>query len=103
MRGKDLLEAIEYIDDELIEETLSDTVNKTSRPHRQYRKYMYTAAAFAVVLGMSAFAYSVFAPSKNAEMAGGAENSAVQYSKIPSLCVRFGLDARDIAQNGRSL
>ncbi len=70
MRGKDLLEAMEYIDDELIEEALSNTVNNTSRLRQSYKKYMYTAAAFAVILGMSAFAYSVFAPSKNAEMSG---------------------------------
>ena len=100
MRGKDLLEAIEYIDDELIEETLSNTVNKTSRPHRQYRKYMYTAAAFAVVLGMSAFAYSVFAPSKNAGMAGesgmqAADTSAAESAEVTEITEGTGI-AEDI-------
>lgn len=70
MRGKDMLEAMEYIDDELIEEALSNAVNKTSRLQQSYKKYIYTAAAFAVILGMSAFAYSIFAPSKNTEMSG---------------------------------
>lgn len=96
MRGKDLLEAIEYIDDELIEETLSNTVNKTPRLYRQYRKYMYTAAAFAVVLGMSAFAYSVFAPSKNAEMAGesgtqAADTSATESAEITEITEGTGI------------
>ena len=86
MKGQDLLEAIEYIDDELIEEALPDTVNKTLRPHRQYRKYMYTAAALAVVLGISAFAYSVFTPSKNTEMAAesgvaATDTSASEYAE----------------------
>ncbi len=86
MRGQDLLEAIEYIDDELIEEALPDAVNKTLRPHRQYRKYMYTAAAFAVILGISAFAYSVFTPSKNTEMAAesgvaATDTSASEYAE----------------------
>ena len=99
MRGKDLLEAIEYIDDELIEETLSNTVNKTSRPHRQYRKYMYTAAAFAVVLGMSAFAYSVFAPSKNAGMAGESGMQAVDTSAAESAEVTEITEGTGIAED----
>ncbi len=90
MRGKDLLEAIEYIDDELVEEALSNTVNITSRPHLPYRKYMYTAAAFAVVLGISAFAYSIFAPSKNAEIAGEsgaqtADTSAAESAEVTEI------------------